>query len=80
MKTVLVTGGNRGIGLEICRQLDELGYTVILGQTATPPEKIEGELLCFGSCTRRYRKQGAYIAGCSPHFADVIEYLKVRKG
>ena len=31
MKTILVTGGNRGIGLEICRQLDALGHTVILG-------------------------------------------------
>ncbi|MCD4732328.1 MAG: SDR family oxidoreductase [Bacteroidales bacterium] len=31
MKTVLITGGNRGIGLEICRQLVELGHRVILG-------------------------------------------------
>ena len=30
-KVILVTGGNRGIGLEICRQLTALDHTVILG-------------------------------------------------
>lgn len=30
-RVALVSGGNRGIGLEICRQLADRGYTVILG-------------------------------------------------
>jgi NAD(P)-dependent dehydrogenase (short-subunit alcohol dehydrogenase family) len=30
MKSALVTGGNRGIGLEICRQLNARGFRVIL--------------------------------------------------
>jgi len=55
------------------------GYTIIFGQTVRPPEKIDGELLCFGSCTRRYRKQGEYLAGCPPHGQDVLEYLRARR-
>jgi NAD(P)-dependent dehydrogenase (short-subunit alcohol dehydrogenase family) len=39
MKIVLVTGGNRGIGLEICRQLDKLGHTVIMGLRDTEKGK-----------------------------------------
>lgn len=30
-RVALVTGGNRGIGLEVCRQLGRQGYSVLLG-------------------------------------------------
>ena len=30
-RVALVSGGNRGIGLEVCRQLAERGFTVIMG-------------------------------------------------
>src|ERR687891_1810694 len=30
-RVALVSGGNRGIGLEVCRQLPERGITVIMG-------------------------------------------------
>jgi NAD(P)-dependent dehydrogenase (short-subunit alcohol dehydrogenase family) len=38
-RTALVTGGNRGIGLETCRQLAESGMRVVLA--ARDPEKGE---------------------------------------
>ena len=41
----LVTGGNRGIGLEVCRQLADLNMTVILGsRDAAKGERAGGRL------------------------------------
>ncbi|MGB3632614.1 MAG: SDR family oxidoreductase [Rubrobacteraceae bacterium] len=48
-RVALVSGGNRGIGLEICRQLADKDYTVILGsrneeQGREAAEKLDGEV------------------------------------
>lgn len=38
MATYLVTGANRGIGLEYCRQLQQRGETVIAACRSSSPE------------------------------------------
>lgn len=48
-RVALVSGGNRGIGLEICRQLADKGYTVVLGsrdeeQGREAAEKLGGDV------------------------------------
>jgi NAD(P)-dependent dehydrogenase (short-subunit alcohol dehydrogenase family) len=35
-RAALVTGGNRGIGLEVCRQLGQRGHVVLLGARSLP--------------------------------------------
>ena len=44
-EVAVVTGGNRGIGLEVCRKLAERGYTVVLGsRDATKGEEAAKQL------------------------------------
>lgn len=48
-RVALVSGGNRGIGQEICRQLADKGYTVVLGsrneqQGQEAAEKLNGDV------------------------------------
>lgn len=48
-RIALVTGGNRGIGLEICRQLAKLGIRVVLGSRDTAKGvAAAGELIATG--------------------------------
>lgn len=44
-RIALVTGANKGIGLEICRQLGRLGFTVLLGSRDTARGESAAQLL-----------------------------------
>jgi NAD(P)-dependent dehydrogenase (short-subunit alcohol dehydrogenase family) len=49
-RTALVSGGNRGIGLEVCRQLADLGHRVILtARDLSKAEMAAGGLASAGS-------------------------------
>eukprot|EP00796_Vickermania_ingenoplastis_P011934 gene11934-8214_t len=48
MKTALITGGNRGIGLETAAQLERLGYQVLIGSRSRRAEKAAAQLQSRG--------------------------------
>src|SRR5919206_3747952 len=52
----LVTGGNRGIGLEVCRQLAGLGYNVVLGsRDQSKGERAARQIDPGGKSVRAYQ-------------------------
>lgn len=67
LKTAVVTGANRGLGLETCRQLARLGLTVIL----TSRDARKGEAAAAG-----LRKAGAEVRF---HPLDVTDPQSIRR-
>ncbi len=55
-RTALVTGGNRGIGLEVCRRLAALGLRVIL--TARDSESNDDSVV---ACAARLTRAGVHV-------------------
>jgi NAD(P)-dependent dehydrogenase (short-subunit alcohol dehydrogenase family) len=60
-RVALVTGANRGIGFEICRQLGQRGYVVVLGSR----DRERGEV-----AAARLRGEGLDVVGCQLDVAD----------
>ena len=54
--TALVTGGNRGIGFEVCRELGEAGLRIVLGARDTQAGKKAAEELRAGGIDVRFEE------------------------
>src|ERR687893_929405 len=52
-RVALVSGGNRGIGLEVCRQLPERGITVVMGSRAEEQGRVAAAGLPDGVIVRQ---------------------------
>src|SRR5918997_6428355 len=52
-RVALVSGGNRGIGLEVCRQLPERGITVIMGSRDGEQGRVAAAGLSGGMVVRQ---------------------------
>lgn len=72
-KIALVTGANRGLGFETCRQLSKLGYQVILTSRSMPEGKRAVEKLSEGGAKIVYAQLDPTDAGSVEAAARFVE-------
>ena len=69
----LVTGGNRGLGLEIGRQLSRLGFQVVV------PDEVEGvPLTRIGVCTKEADLIGVHADGRETSLRPGFQHFGLR--
>lgn len=66
-KVALVTGGNRGLGLEICRQLGQKGFHIILASRSSYKSKKSLD----------YLKNSVPDISITPTIVDVADYQNI---
>ncbi|AYD89735.1 SDR family NAD(P)-dependent oxidoreductase [Actinomyces lilanjuaniae] len=78
MRTALVTGGNRGIGREVCRALSALGYhvylgsrDVVVGRRVARAIQSEGDI----ECVRLDVTSGEDVSALSEHVGENLDVL-----
>lgn len=51
-------------GLELERKLGKKKLTLIIGQDANIPEKVEGKIVVVGDCAKKHAEKGLFVEGC----------------
>lgn len=54
-------------------------HCILFGQLVRMPDKLEGELVNIGVCTRKYKNKGYYIPGCPPHPKDIVSFFEEKE-
>jgi NAD(P)-dependent dehydrogenase (short-subunit alcohol dehydrogenase family) len=69
-RLALVSGGNRGIGLEVCRQLAERGYAVVMGSRDEEKGRVAAEGLEWNVIPQQLDVADAGSVDCMTTFLE----------